>query len=364
MNNQGNVYGYGLYYPYIHFQDENWIKTAVLYYDGLKRIVPEGYKTHDSRSLKLLNDEFQFVEDLDPREYVEEVANGFLQFAYRELADTDKRTAIQTKIGQSLPPKYGFQIHMQKMADVLRVELPRIGLAERSSESSPWYRFEPVTGAIYMTCLANKMAEDRGLPIVTDEPAYQPLVRWFQGVRPQFSQKPKADTGHALASLVIETAVPENIESVSIKQVVKFRRKHNDERRRFYKEIVELTRDIPKIDNQDAFKECLNYHKKGIDEAVSDLRRSLAGVKIQCVTGLLGLSAPSWATNLAQVLPGSQMQIITAGIVCAAAGILIKQGFNYYRSRRNSSWSYVLSLKRGIHSRSLLRKLLEDTVLL
>ena len=29
----------GLYYPYIHFQDEGWLKTAALYWDSMGRIV-------------------------------------------------------------------------------------------------------------------------------------------------------------------------------------------------------------------------------------------------------------------------------------------------------------------------------------
>ena len=139
MNNQDSVYGYGLYYPYIHFQDENWIKTAVLYYDGLKRIVPEGYETHDSRSLEILNDKLEFVENLDPGYSAELAAEGFMKFVEQELADTERRTAIKNRISQSLPPKYGFQIHSEKVVARVKDTLSTMGLIEEPSKSSSWY---------------------------------------------------------------------------------------------------------------------------------------------------------------------------------------------------------------------------------
>jgi hypothetical protein len=33
----------GLYYPFIHFRDESWLKLTSLYWDRMGRIVPEGY---------------------------------------------------------------------------------------------------------------------------------------------------------------------------------------------------------------------------------------------------------------------------------------------------------------------------------
>jgi hypothetical protein len=154
-------YGFALYYPYIHLQDENWLKVAALYYDGLRRIVPEDFRTQDSKTVKLLNDEFQFIKDLHPREEPRDIAEGFLRFAHEELHDADKRRNLSSKIGKLLPPESGFRIHGSKIADQLRAELPNIGLAKKSDSREPWFDFEPVTGALYMTCLAKDGRETR-----------------------------------------------------------------------------------------------------------------------------------------------------------------------------------------------------------
>ncbi len=39
---------FGLYYPFIHFKDEGWLKLTALYWDGMKRIVPSGARLRDS----------------------------------------------------------------------------------------------------------------------------------------------------------------------------------------------------------------------------------------------------------------------------------------------------------------------------
>ncbi|HEY3283397.1 MAG TPA: hypothetical protein VGN26_14100, partial [Armatimonadota bacterium] len=56
----------GLYYPYLHFQDDNWLKLAALYMDDLGRIVPSSYATHDSNVVQKLRGEAGFVRDHSP----------------------------------------------------------------------------------------------------------------------------------------------------------------------------------------------------------------------------------------------------------------------------------------------------------
>ncbi len=361
-------YGHALYYPYIHLQDDRWIKVAALYYDGLSRIVPQGFRTDDSHTVRVLNDEIQFVRDLDPGREAAEITYDFLEFAREELSDPRTRTAVVHTVKRRLPRRSGFRIHAGKLGEGLGRELQHLGLAKAPSKWrrwrpepwGSWYDFEPVTGALYMMALAQTMAKRRGLPIVTDEPAFQGLIRGIQFD----TRDPRTDKAHALASLVIKTAVPDNIESVPIDRIVQFRRRHDSERHRFYAALQGVAQDIPSIDEPEAFEDCLNHHKKSIDDAVKDLRLSLTDVGIGSTIGLFGLSLPSWASDLAAGAGDLGIGITTVGMVSLAAGVLTKEGRNYYRSRKDSPWSYVLSLERGIDSESFLRTLLEGTVLL
>ena len=38
----------GLYFPFIHVRDDEWLKTAALYWPSVRRLVPRGYSKHDS----------------------------------------------------------------------------------------------------------------------------------------------------------------------------------------------------------------------------------------------------------------------------------------------------------------------------
>lgn len=57
---------YGLYYPYMHFRDDAWLKASALYLPRIVRMVPPGYRTLDSVVVRTLADELGFVTSVDP----------------------------------------------------------------------------------------------------------------------------------------------------------------------------------------------------------------------------------------------------------------------------------------------------------
>src|SRR5688500_9758954 len=62
-----------LYYPFIHFRDEQWIKAMSLYWDGFSRIVPRGYRTHDGDDIRAFVAD-GVVSDIEPPSRVREAA--------------------------------------------------------------------------------------------------------------------------------------------------------------------------------------------------------------------------------------------------------------------------------------------------
>src|SRR3974390_3547869 len=53
----------GLYYPFIHFKDERWVKPSAFYWDRMARITPMEYTRQDSDAVKALG---SFIENLPP----------------------------------------------------------------------------------------------------------------------------------------------------------------------------------------------------------------------------------------------------------------------------------------------------------
>src|SRR5258706_10807766 len=52
-----------LYYPFIHFKSDRWLKLSALYWDDMSRIVPSRYQPEDTQTVKDLGD---FVKTVRP----------------------------------------------------------------------------------------------------------------------------------------------------------------------------------------------------------------------------------------------------------------------------------------------------------
>jgi hypothetical protein len=57
---------FALYYPFIQFRSDSWLKVAALYWDRIGRIVPPGYLVEDSFTVQQLNGELDLISDLAP----------------------------------------------------------------------------------------------------------------------------------------------------------------------------------------------------------------------------------------------------------------------------------------------------------
>ncbi|MGW6706610.1 DUF6236 family protein [Streptomyces sp. NPDC054956] len=81
----------GLYYPYIHFRDENWLKAAALYWPSLGRVVPDGYPVMDSPTVTRLREGLpRFVHDVDPTVAARAVADEFIEVLSRGAGVLDR----------------------------------------------------------------------------------------------------------------------------------------------------------------------------------------------------------------------------------------------------------------------------------
>ena len=74
----------GLYYPYVHFRDDAWLKAAALYWPRMARVVPPGYPVDDPLLVRTLRDELDFVVDVDPQDAAAAVAAVFLRILDNE----------------------------------------------------------------------------------------------------------------------------------------------------------------------------------------------------------------------------------------------------------------------------------------
>lgn len=368
-------YGRALYYPYIHLRDELWLKTAALYYDKLARIVPFDFTPHDTGAAEALHKELGFFEEIDPRQEADRLAPEFITFAREYLASDSprgvwasvrgriwKRKTLSPSLVTSLGSFSGsepFRIHPSKMAQELGAELTKLGLAKKADDYYGDFDLEPVTGALYMIFLAKTMAGERSLSVVTDNPAYQPLIHQplSLGIQPGISEA-KMDKGFVLASFAIQSVAPKDLNSVTIDQIISFREKHDAERRSFRGKVIDLAKDLDKVDHPEAIRDYLNDKQKIINDGVKSLEDGLRSVNIDCVRNLFALSVPAWVgASWAVPLIAANPVIIPGAVVLATSFALAKWGVDRKKAKSASQYSYVLSLKRNLEIGAFMKQL-------
>ncbi|HOF17180.1 MAG TPA: DUF6236 family protein [Bacteroidales bacterium] len=351
-------FGRALYYPHINFHDHDWLKLAALYYDGIDRIVPSDDLLEEVELIERINDsadseETMFVRSIKPSYYADQIAHEFIDYAKKELTDENKRKEIFQRVSKFVKSTDTYPIHVMKMGRELLEELPRLNLPVKkfSFKSEDWIEFDSITGALYMSRLANCIAVNKSLPIVSDDPNFQAIVREAQ------KEKAANDISEALASMVIQSVVPKNISAITPKQIIEFRKNYKDERQQFYLNINELVKDLYQIQDEQSLKDALHFQKDKIERATKDIEDIYKSLKIDIGFTLMALSVPSFASGLGWVVAG-------VGLVAVAAGKLTLKGIEYQKTKRNSPYSYVLTLKNQLRKEEFAESLLKGKLIL
>jgi hypothetical protein len=342
-------YGKALYYPYIEIKDTKWLKAAALYYDSLERIVPDGYTPVDNRTVKSLNEKFKFIKNINPAEAAEDIAPAFIDFFKTQLSSEPWRNAFLKKLEKKPDINKPFSIHTGKIGNQLADELYNQGFKITDSGSYQTYTFDEVTGSLYMTFLANQLAADKLIPVVTDDLLFQPLIKSIQ------EQKNEGDIGFQFASIIINCSVPQALENTPIQKIIDFRDYHQDERLEFYKAINDLVKDLNNVENKQVLQEILNSRQQQFLNAAKNLKRAYWGVKINAANGLFLLSVPAIALAAGPL-------IAAGAVLVAAAGKTIAAIADHKKTKAGSPHAYVLSL-HNLKSSSLAEDILQGKIL-
>src|SRR3989442_1555566 len=171
----------GLYYPFIHFKDERWLKLSAFYWDRMARVTPEKYPRADSAVVTSLG---SFIENLPPSYVSPSFGERFVEFV------NEHGKALRKRYGLALcdnwgpipserrPPPAGgssgsdhrlSHVFYEKMSPTVRAVFTENDLARPDPSDQRWIGMHPKVADVYMTAMADQLAADRGLFPVTDE---------------------------------------------------------------------------------------------------------------------------------------------------------------------------------------------------
>lgn len=316
-----------LYYPRIEFQNEAWVKSSLLLWDHVYRIVPEDYTPNDSDEIKALIDE-----DLIRNVKLDDHDRGNTFDEFMKLCNK-----IEGRMPAGLVPSEEDRIHPGKIDKRLYPYLDYIG--EHFIDEDRWLHLSKELARGYMFKLSQVVARTRNLNRGTDD-----LDAW--SINPYFCEN--ANFGEFLqdpeakgffCSVTLEDVIPENIGEVSSKELISFVKKRREEKRLLREKFDEMTSHIAKISNIqhagqvnmdfiDELMDSKEQYRKSMDswKDISALSIS-TGVPVSLTT--LGTLASIKGNPFSLVrIAGS----IVMGAICSYA--------DFYRAKKNRDPSY------------------------
>jgi len=329
---------YALYYPTIEFVNYQWLWSAALVWDRIYRIVPAGYQTQDPPNVRALMESGEIGISIHPDDYAADVAK---EFAERLESGEWNAAALTGKISNEYR-----RIHADKVDVMLRDMIIAKGAGTMHGS---WLHVPTDFDALYMTYLANVIAEKNNLQMLSDSaPAWTGATYFkFDGEVEDF---PRDEYSQQLVTLVIKDFLPANILSIRPEDILSFRNKYRLERQRLLASMQNWAKRISDCENEQIMKDMLQDMKKDIETSLKDFRGSLSALNVAKMTGLKSLTFPV-VTKAAAVIGGKDLDATTLMIVTGLGAALgLVSGLSSWNQEKKKltkecDYSYLMHMR-------------------
>lgn len=333
------MHNYALYYPTIEFNDFEWLWNASLLWDRIYRIVPDGYEPEDCENVRILAQNGEIGIPIRPEEYAPNVAAEF-------ISNVKKGVWNAAAIENDIPAEYA-QLHAGKVDVTLREMIIAKGAGTAHAD---WLDVPTEFAALYMTYLANHIADKNKLQLLSDNTAAWTGSTYFR-FDGDVQDYPQDEYVQQLGVLVLRDFLPENITAIPPESILHFREKYGDERRRLLGALQKSAADLSGCTDPKVVRDRIEDMKKEIEASIKDYRKAVETLHITGWTGIKSLSFPV-VTKVAAEFTGEVLNSRTLMVVSAlgiAVGLV--SGLADYRQKlkkveKESDYSYLLHLSR------------------
>lgn len=336
---------HALYYPWIDINNSEWLKTAVLYWDKISTIVPEGvYAPYQNEETRILRSE-EILEPFDvfpESPCVVKAADKFFTYLETEEANAiiNPAQADRQPFGED---RLLSRIFVGKLTRGLReklLEYPRI------RDMGGYLEMDPFIANYYMDLLAAEISEENRWGLLTDNPSNEYLTN---RIRRGDSRRLRDRYVQSQAQGMLIKLAFHNIkvnEKTPIDNLLIFRQKHADELRSFRRAINDLSTKIdPDVKSVEDLAGMVNeIYENDIAPAIQLLRKELKISNIELGVGCL---LPV-ATIIANVLMDAENLVLTRELSSGMEIILL--GVMYHVRKRikiqSNPMSYILDAEK------------------
>jgi len=385
----------GLYFPFIHIRDDDWLKMAALYWPSVRRLVPRGYPKHDSPTAQIFFDA-AILRDEVPGNLIGSTTWDLLM----TLRENANLLTQNYSIGQAYhkwdgrlwseqrtvegDPQLGW-IHVTKFPpDVLDYlvssDLAKLG---RGGSSDSWVGLHPALAGAYMTVLAQRLSVRAHFEPLTDQvdlriatpssdvQAAMNLLLGRQHAREEIAEG-AAETGvEAYVMLALQYARPQNLDGIPAEKIVQCRENLQEDLQTF-RDYVDSQRaelaELATIPIQGRKLEAFAEHvEHTVQEPLQKLERGLRLHKLEPTRSLLlaGSFATPLAATVALEAAGATPHAVAGTGTLAAIGSAWWQVESIRaRARAGSPVGYLLDVRDLLTPKTLstrVRKFLSGT---
>jgi hypothetical protein len=352
-----------LYYPTIDIRSEDWLKTAVLFWDEINTIVPASlnapYQTHSTQFLS----DMGFLKPLrvNPNDdFIDEISLDVLNYlntneGFQVLTQSNGPYSVIHR--EKLPREFGrlFDIHPEKLSyEVqwhLRNYLTRDG----------WFQVDSNFATFYLTILANKLCERRAMGLLTDnlftanlsdkvrldnQIAINDASRYHR----HRNQKSLLLAQGLLTNLIIQGVRIEP--TSSLEDIINFKKQHRDELGLFRVNISKLVQSVSKeAPIESLLQQVEDIYKDEFSPAYNNFKKALDSSKIKWFSdNLMKISFISIpATAIPNALLGFTLpQALLAGIGVSLFSSAVLYNEDKKERIRTNPYSYLLAISNQI----------------
>lgn len=364
-----------LYHPWIHFRDDDWVKTSLLFWKRIERIVPPTHDLSDSETIEQFRDAGLIV-SVEPEGSAEIIGDRFAAVVRQNEAALRERFGISAlrnewvhrpERNQLFAAGEPVFIHVSKIAWALREELIDSGLAlsgrELGHSSDPsWLGVHPEVARVYMTLLATEIANRRKTHPVSESATDLVCVGGWsvETLSSALLNTPVDNVGEtesspdaALAFASLRTVLPEDMRSVSPEKTLEVRSKYGEELASFRKSIHAVARDaeLAQVVEPDAFQtHLLDAYEEKVAPRLPQLEKDLKVLGVATAEGWLTikLTMPPAVGIGVQQLFQNEPAAIGSAVLLGVAGVVRSGRTNARSTLSENPAAYLLHLEREI----------------
>lgn len=330
------------YYPHVEFGSTAWVKSALLYWEGLVRIRPEGSSPRDDAEIRELIDA-GLIEEVSPdaprRQALPEMGKRLEEFL----------RAHGGHVPQCIPGIRGIRGTSVERENRVRAEiweaLGEFPLAQKAFAEEP-----DRARALFLTMWVDKIASERQFAPVTDDPIFDAMTTYFESEKMTENQNkilPDADW-QALAELSLPSPSLEAIAELPVSRLLAIRNKYAAQRHHFRNTIQTQLAAIAKLPTKEAIEEQVKTLQAETRDDLEAAREAVKDAKVKDRWTLLGISAPaSLAAGVSIAATASPVIGPIGGIGTLALGVT-----SWFMQRRRgqivSQSHYLLSLDTAV----------------